>query len=178
MQFHVRDVGLTEFGRKELSLAGHGMPGLLACGEEFGPIQSLRVLSIDVSLHTTIQTDVLVETLLVLGATVRRASSNIFSTRGHARAHIAKGDTLTVCDWNGGMLPEHWRCTEQRVTVPGADGCQPFKGLNINEFSHMTVQSDMFVETLQVLGATLGWRRTTSSASRVTLRLVVGRLAL
>ena len=91
----VKEMGLTEFGRKEPSSAEPGMPGLLAFREEFGLVLSLRGLSIDVSVHTTTQTDVLVETLQVLGATVRWASCNIFSIQDHVAAGIAKAATAT-----------------------------------------------------------------------------------
>merc|ERR1712107_128590 len=115
--------GLAEFGRKELSLAEHEMPGLMACRKEFGPAQPFKGLNINGSLHMTIQTGVLIETLQALGATVRWASCNIFSTQDHAAAGIAKAGTATVFAWKGETLPEYWWCTEQMLTVPGADGC-------------------------------------------------------
>jgi len=110
-------------GRKELSLAEHEMPGLMACRKEFGPAQPFKGLNINGSLHMTIQTGVLIETLQALGATVRWASCNIFSTQDHAAAGIAKAGTATVFAWKGETLPEYWWCTEQMLTVPGADGC-------------------------------------------------------
>merc|ERR1719322_1056284 len=116
-------MGLAEFGRKELSLAEHEMPGLMACRKEFGPAQPFKGLNINGSLHMTIQTGVLIETLQALGATVRWASCNIFSTQDHAAAGIAKAGTATVFAWKGETLPEYWWCTEQMLTVPGADGC-------------------------------------------------------
>jgi len=119
----VKDMGLAEFGRKELSLAEHEMPGLMACRAEFGPAQPFKGLNINGSLHMTIQTGVLIETLQALGATVRWASCNIFSTQDHAAAGIAKAGTATVFAWKGETLPEYWWCTEQMLTVPGADGC-------------------------------------------------------
>jgi len=119
----VKDMGLAEFGRKELSLAEHEMPGLMACRKEFGPAQPFKGLNINGSLHMTIQTGVLIETLQALGATVRWASCNIFSTQDHAAAGIAKAGTATVFAWKGETLPEYWWCTEQMLTVPGADGC-------------------------------------------------------
>merc|ERR1711971_662959 len=110
-------------GRKELSLAEHEMPGLMAARTEFGPAQPFKGLNINGSLHMTIQTGVLIETLAALGATVRWASCNIFSTQDHAAAAIAKKGTATVFAWKGETLPEYWWCTEQMMLVPGADGC-------------------------------------------------------
>jgi len=119
----VKDMGLAEFGRKELTLADHEMPGLMAARTEFGPSQPFKGLNINGSLHMTIQTGVLIETLAVLGAKVRWCSCNIFSTQDHAAAAIAKAGTSTVFAWKGETLPEYWWCTEQMMTVPGADGC-------------------------------------------------------
>jgi len=98
-------------------------PGLMAARVEFGPAQPFKGLNINGSLHMTIQTGVLIETLAALGATVRWASCNIFSTQDHAAAAIAKAGTATVFAWKGETLPEYWWCTEQMMQVPGADGC-------------------------------------------------------
>merc|ERR1712190_66509 len=119
----VKDMGLAEFGRKELTLAEHEMPGLMAARKEFGPEKPFKGLNISGSLHMTIQTGVLIETLVELGASVRWASCNIFSTQDHAAAAIAKAGTATVFAWKGETLEEYWWCTEQMMTVPGADGC-------------------------------------------------------
>merc|ERR1712165_656515 len=115
--------GLAEFGRKELTLAEHEMPGLMNCRKEFGSSQPFKGLNINGSLHMTIQTGVLIETLAAMGAKVRWCSCNIFSTQDHAAAAIAKAGTSTVFAWKGETLPEYWWCTEQMMTVPGADGC-------------------------------------------------------
>merc|ERR1711937_1088902 len=115
--------GLAEFGRKELSLAEHEMPGLMAARKEFGPAQPLKGARITGSLHMTIQTAVLIETLEAMGATVRWCSCNIFSTQDHAAAAVAKRGTCTVFAWKGETLAEYWWCTEQMMTVPGKDGC-------------------------------------------------------
>jgi len=114
---------LAEFGRKELKLAEHEMPGLMNCRKEYGASQPFKGLNINGSLHMTIQTGVLIETLAVMGAKVRWCSCNIFSTQDHAAAAIAKAGTSTVFAWKGETLPEYWWCTEQMMTVPGADGC-------------------------------------------------------
>jgi adenosylhomocysteinase len=119
----VKDMGLAEFGRKELTLAVHEMPGLMSARKEYGPGQPFKGMNINGSLHMTIQTGVLIETLAALGAKVRWASCNIFSTQDHAAAAIAKAGTSTVFAWKGETLPEYWWCTEQMMTVPGADGC-------------------------------------------------------
>merc|ERR1711963_1130181 len=95
----------------------------MAARKEFGPGQPLKGLNINGSLHMTIQTGVLIETLAALGAKVRWASCNIFSTQDHAAAGIAKAGTSTVFAWKGETLEEYWWCTEQMMTVPGADGC-------------------------------------------------------
>merc|ERR1712182_33552 len=118
----VKDMGLAEFGRKELNIAEHEMPGLMACRKEFGPAQPFKGLDINGSLHMTIQTGVLIETLAELGAKVRWCSCNIFSTQDHAAAAIAKAGTSTVFAWKGETLEEYWWCTEQMLTWPGADG--------------------------------------------------------
>merc|ERR1712023_352452 len=103
--------------------AEHEMPGLMACRKEFGPAQPFKGMNISGSLHMTIQTAVLIETLHALGAKVRWCSCNIFSTQDHAAAAIAKAGTATVFAWKGETLPEYWWCTEQMITVPGEDGC-------------------------------------------------------
>merc|ERR1712113_757594 len=113
----------ADFGRKEIILAEHEMPGLMACREEYGAEQPLKGANISGSLHMTIQTAVLIETLKALGANVRWCSCNIFSTQDQAAAAIAKAGTSTVFAWKGETLEEYWWCTEQMMTVPGADGC-------------------------------------------------------
>jgi adenosylhomocysteinase len=118
----VKDLGLAEFGRKELTLAEHEMPGLMACRKEFGPSKPFAGVNISGSLHMTVQTAVLIETLTALGAKVRWCSCNIFSTQDHAAAAIAKAGTATVFAWKGETLPEYWWCTEQMLTWPGKDG--------------------------------------------------------
>ena len=104
----VKDMGLAEFGRKELTLAEHEMPGLMAARKEYGPGQPFKGLNINGSLYMTIQTGVLIETLAALGAKVRWCSCNIFSTQDHAAAAIAKANTATVFAWKGETLQEYW----------------------------------------------------------------------
>jgi len=118
----VKDMGLAEFGRKELTLAEHEMPGLMAVRSEFGAKQGFKGLNVSGSLHMTIQTGVLIETMAAMGAKVRWCSCNIFSTQDHAAAAIAKAGTASVFAWKGETLAEYWWCTEQMLTWPGADG--------------------------------------------------------
>ena len=127
--FKVADLGLAEFGRKEIRLAEHEMPGLMAMREEFGPSKPLAGARIIGSLHMTIQTAVLIETLVELGAKVRWVSCNIFSTQDHAAAAVAVGPNGTVeapagvpvFAWKGETLPEYWWCTEQAVNWPAGE---------------------------------------------------------
>merc|ERR1711927_122517 len=98
------------------------MPGLMAARTEFGPAQPFKGMNISGSLHMTIQTAVLIETLHALGAKVRWCSCNIFSTQDHAAAAVAKAGTSVVFAWKGETLPEYWWCTEQMLTWPGCDG--------------------------------------------------------
>jgi len=117
----VADMSLAEFGRKELDLAEVEMPGLMACRSEFGASQPLKGARITGSLHMTIQTAVLIETLAALGAEVRWCSCNIFSTQDHAAAAIAAAKTSAVFAWKGESLEEYWWCTYRALVWPGSD---------------------------------------------------------
>ncbi|MFC8844096.1 adenosylhomocysteinase [Streptomyces griseoincarnatus] len=124
--FKVADLSLAAFGRKEITLAEHEMPGLMAIREEYADARPLAGARITGSLHMTVQTAVLIETLVALGAEVRWASCNIFSTQDHAAAAIAVGPDGTpdnpqgvpVFAWKGETLEEYWWCTEQALTWP------------------------------------------------------------
>jgi adenosylhomocysteinase len=128
--FKVADLSLADFGRKEIRLAEHEMPGLMAVREEYADAQPLRGARITGSLHMTIQTAVLIETLAALGAQVRWASCNIFSTQDHAAAAVAVGPEGTPEDpqgipvfaWKGETLEEYWWCTNQALAWAGDDG--------------------------------------------------------
>jgi adenosylhomocysteinase len=128
--FKVADLSLAEFGRNEIRLAEHEMPGLMKTREEFAASQPLKGAKIMGSLHMTVQTAVLIETLVALGAEVRWVSCNIFSTQDHAAAAVAVGPEGTPDDpqgvpvfaWKGETLEEYWWCTEQALTWPGGDG--------------------------------------------------------
>jgi adenosylhomocysteinase len=119
--YKVKDMSLADFGRRELDIAEVEMPGLMSCREEYGPAQPFKGARISGSLHMTIQTAVLVETLTALGADVRWCSCNIFSTQDHAAAAVAR-DSAAVFAWKGETLEEYWWCTEKMLTWPGADG--------------------------------------------------------
>jgi adenosylhomocysteinase len=119
--YKVADLSLADFGRKEIELAEHEMPGLMAMRERHGAAQPLKGARITGSLHMTIQTAVLIETLVALGAEVRWASCNIFSTQDHAAAAIAARG-IPVFAWKGETLEEYWWCTEQALRWPGEDG--------------------------------------------------------
>ncbi|NUQ35036.1 MAG: adenosylhomocysteinase [Planctomycetaceae bacterium] len=122
VDFKVADINLAEFGRKEIELAEKEMPGLMACRDEFGKSKPLAGARIMGSLHMTIQTAVLIETLEHLGADVRWCSCNIFSTQDHAAAAIAKAGRSAVFAWKGETLEEYWWCTLQALTWPDGEG--------------------------------------------------------
>ena len=128
--YKVADLSLAEWGRKEIRLAEQEMPGLMAAREEYGPEQALAGLKIMGSLHMTVQTAVLIETLVDLGADVRWVSCNIFSTQDHAAAAVAVGREGTPDDlkgipvfaWKGETLEEYWWCTDQALEWPDGSG--------------------------------------------------------
>ncbi|MGY3337881.1 adenosylhomocysteinase [Streptomyces filamentosus] len=119
--FKVADLSLAAFGRKEITLAEHEMPGLMAIRREYAETRPLAGARITGSLHMTVQTAVLIETLVALGADVRWVSCNIYSTQDHAAAAIAAAG-IPVFAWKGETLEEYWWCTEQALTWPGAEG--------------------------------------------------------
>jgi adenosylhomocysteinase len=128
--FEVADLSLAAWGRTEIELAQHEMPGLMAMRDEYGPSQPLRGARIAGSLHMTVQTAVLIETLVALGADVRWASCNIFSTQDHAAAAAVVGPEgsveeprgVPVFAWKGESLEEYWRCTERILAWPDGGG--------------------------------------------------------
>ncbi|MEV7730480.1 adenosylhomocysteinase, partial [Streptomyces sp. NPDC087917] len=119
--FKVADISLAAFGRKEITLAEHEMPGLMSIRREYAATQPLAGARITGSLHMTVQTAVLIETLVALGADVRWVSCNIYSTQDHAAAAIAAAG-IPVFAWKGETLSEYWWCTEQALTWPGHTG--------------------------------------------------------
>jgi adenosylhomocysteinase len=130
IDFAVADLELAEFGRKEIRLAEHEMPGLMSLRQEYAEARPLHGARVSGSLHMTVQTAVLIETLVSLGAEVRWASCNIFSTQDHAAAAVAVGPHGTIEEpkgvpvfaWKGESLEQYWWCTDQMLTWPGHDG--------------------------------------------------------
>ncbi len=137
--FRVADLSMAPFGRKEMLLAEHEMPGLMALRKEYGEAKPLAGARISGSLHMTIQTAVLIETLTALGAEVRWASCNIFSTQDHAAAAVVVGPNGTPEDpqgvpvfaWKGETLEEYWWCTDQMMTWPDAADGTKYDGPNM-----------------------------------------------
>ncbi|HLM95685.1 MAG TPA: adenosylhomocysteinase, partial [Acidimicrobiales bacterium] len=130
LPYKVADLSLAEYGRKEIELAEHEMPGLMAMRAEYGGTKPLKGARITGSLHMTVQTAVLIETLVALGARVRWASCNIFSTQDHAAAAVVVGPDGTpeepngvpVFAWKGESLEDYWWCTEEALTWDDAEG--------------------------------------------------------
>jgi adenosylhomocysteinase len=120
-EYKVADMSLAEWGRKEITIAEYEMPGLMSIRKKYAPGKPLKGVRVTGSLHMTIQTAVLIETLVDLGASVRWASCNIFSTQDHAAAAIAAAG-VPVFAWKGESLEEYWDCTAQAVTHPGGKG--------------------------------------------------------
>jgi adenosylhomocysteinase len=123
LPYKVRDISLAEFGRKAIGMSEHEMPGLMATREKYGKTKPLAGVRITGSLHMTIETAILIETLVALGADVRWASCNIFSTQDHAAAAIA-ATGVPVFAWKGETLEEYWWCTKMALTFPGGKGPQ------------------------------------------------------
>ena len=122
LPYKVKDLSLAEWGLKEMQLSENEMPGLMAVREKYGPSKPLNGLKVTGSLHMTIQTAMLIDTLYELGADLRWASCNIFSTQDHAAAAVAKKDIAKVFAWKGETLEEYWSCTEQALTWPDGSG--------------------------------------------------------
>src|SRR6187399_236130 len=152
MDFKVADISLADFGRTEIQLAEHEMPGLMAMRERYGDAKPLSGAKVAGSLHMTIQTAVLIETLVALGAEVRWASCNIFSTQDHAAAAVVVGPNGTVDDpqgvpvfaWKGETLEEYWWCTQQILDWPGEAGANMIldDGGDATMLVHLGVQAE------------------------------------
>ncbi|MGZ5567230.1 MAG: adenosylhomocysteinase, partial [Limisphaerales bacterium] len=121
--FKVRDMSLAEYGRKAIDISEHEMPGLMSIRNKYAKSKPLKGVRITGSLHMTIETAVLIETLDALGASVRWASCNIFSTQDHAAAAIAKAGS-PVFAWKGETLEEYWDCTFEALAHPNGKGPQ------------------------------------------------------
>ena len=123
LNYKVADIKLADFGRKEIEIAEKEMPGLMSIRKKFGPSKPLEGVRVMGSLHMTVQTAVLIETLVELGANVRWASCNIFSTQDHAAAAIAAAG-IPVFAWKGETLEEYWWCTKEALSFPDDKGPQ------------------------------------------------------
>src|SRR5213082_1020161 len=176
LEFKVKDLSLAEWGRKEILLAEQEMPGLMAVREEYASQQPLKGLRIMGSLHMTIQTAVLAETLAALGAEVRWCSCNIFSTQDHAAAALAVGPKgtpenpagISVFAWKGETLEEYWWCTERALDFGNGQGPQQIvddggdatllihKGVEFEKAGKVpspdTTDNEEFKEVLALLG--------------------------
>jgi adenosylhomocysteinase len=122
LPYKVADISEAELGHKEMALSENEMPGLMAVREKYGPRKPLKGLKVMGSLHMTIQTAMLIDTLKELGADIRWASCNIFSTQDHAAAAVAEKGAAAVFAWKGETLPEYWWCTEQALIWPDGSG--------------------------------------------------------
>ncbi|MBQ9407759.1 MAG: adenosylhomocysteinase, partial [Desulfovibrio sp.] len=120
--YKVADITLADFGKKEMQLSEREMPGLMECIKKYGPRKPLRGFKVTGSLHMTIQTAMLIKTLHSLGASIRWASCNIFSTQDHAAAAVAAQGLARVFAWKGESLEDYWWCTEMALTWPDGSG--------------------------------------------------------
>ena len=182
--FKVADLSLAEWGRKEIRLAEHEMPGLMAMRAEYGPSQPLTGARITGSLHMTIQTAVLIETLVALGAQVRWASCNIFSTQDYAAAAVVVGPDGTKDDptgvpvfaWKGETLEEYWWCTEAALTWPDAHGQDRGPNMIVDDGGDATLLIHRGVE-FEAAGEVPDPRSADSEEYEVVLRLLQTSLA-
>ena len=166
LPYKVADISLADWGRKEIEIAEHEMPGLMAIREKYAAEKPLDGVRVSGSLHMTIQTAVLIETLVALGADVRWASCNIFSTQDQAAAAIAKAG-VPVFAWKGETLEEYWWCTRQALTWPNGDGPELIvddggdatllihKGLDLDNGDESWVNSDSESEEEGIIKALL-----------------------
>jgi adenosylhomocysteinase len=184
LDFKVADLKLHEFGRHEIRLAEHEMPGLMATRQEFAESAPLKGARITGSLHMTVQTAVLIETLVALGADVRWCSCNIFSTQDHAAAAVVVGPDGTPEDprgvpvfaWKGESLPEYWWCTEQALSWPGNDGTPPTPNMILDDGGDATLLVHKGTEYEQV-GAVPDPASAESEEFRVVLELLARSLS-
>jgi adenosylhomocysteinase len=185
MDFHVADLSLAAFGRIEIGLAEHEMPGLMAMRERYGDSKPLAGARIAGSLHMTVQTAVLIETLTALGAEVRWASCNIFSTQDHAAAAVVVGPDGTPDDprgvsvfaWKGESLSEYWQCTEKILTWPTVEGDAGANGPNmiLDDGGDATMLVHLGVE-YEKEGAVPSPESTTNAELREVLRVLTRTL--
>src|SRR4051794_15897396 len=185
MDFKVADLGLADYGRTEITLAEHEMPGLMAMRERYAGSRPLAGARIAGSLHMTVQTAVLIETLVTLGADVRWASCNIFSTQDHAAAAVAVGPEGTpeapagvpVFAWKGETLEEYWWCTQQILSWPaGAEGGQRGPNMILDDGGDATLLVHLGVQA-EKDGAAPDPASATSAEQRVIYQVLTEALA-
>ncbi len=184
MDFKVADLSLADFGRTEITLAEHEMPGLMAMRERYAASAPLRGARIAGSLHMTVQTAVLIETLVALGAEVRWASCNIFSTQDHAAAAAAVGPEGTpenpagvpVFAWKGETLEEYWWCTQQILRWPDVEGQAQFANMILDDGGDATMLVHMGVEA-EKAGTAPDLATATSAEQRVVCDVIARSLA-
>ena len=155
LPYKVADMSLAEFGRKEIEIAEHEMPGLMALRQKYAAQKPLKGARITGSLHMTIQTAVLIETLVALGADVRWASCNIFSTQDHAAAAIA-ATGVPVFAWKGETLEEYWWCTDMALRFPDGKGPEQMivdDGGDASLLVHMGYRAENDAETINRKGS-------------------------
>jgi len=178
--YQVADITLADFGRKEIDLAEVEMPGLMACRAEFGGEKAvLAGARIAGSLHMTVQTAVLIETLQALGAEVRWCSCNIFSTQDHAAAAIAQARTAAVFAWKGESLEEYWECTLKAVTWPTDDGKYFGPDMIVDDGGDMTLLIHEGVKAekaFEATGAKPDLATATNEEHRIILSILIRQL--
>jgi adenosylhomocysteinase len=174
----VADISLADYGRKDIELAEVEMPGLMACRAEYGPANPFGGARISGSLHMTIQTAVLIETLKSLGGDIRWCSCNIFSTQDHAAAAIARDESAAVFAWKGETLEEYWECTLNAVTWPEDDGKGHGPDLIVDDGGDMTliIHEGKKAEDLFVKDGTLPDPSSTDNAEFKIVLTILRRL--
>jgi len=176
--YKVADISLADYGRKEIEIAEVEMPGLMACRTEYGPSKLFNNARISGSLHMTVQTAVLIETLKALNSDIRWCSCNIFSTQDHAAAAIARDESAAVFAWKGESLEEYWECTLNAVTWPEDDGkgCGP--DLIVDDGGDLTllIHEGKKAEDLFLKDGTLPDPSTTDNAEFKIVLTIIKRL--
>uniref|UniRef100_A0A6T6GTJ7 Adenosylhomocysteinase n=1 Tax=Craspedostauros australis TaxID=1486917 RepID=A0A6T6GTJ7_9STRA len=176
--YKVADISLADYGRKDIELAEVEMPGLMACRSEYGPSSPFKDARISGSLHMTIQTAVLIETLKNLGGDIRWCSCNIFSTQDHAAAAIARDESAAVFAWKGESLEEYWECTLNALTWSEDDGKGHGPDLIVDDGGDMTllIHEGKKAEDLFLKDGTLPDPTTTDNAEFKIVLTIIKRL--
>mmetsp|Transcript_1304 Transcript_1304/g.1746 ORF Transcript_1304/g.1746 Transcript_1304/m.1746 type:complete len:483 (-) Transcript_1304:52-1500(-) len=176
--YKVADISLADYGRKDIELAEVEMPGLMACRTEYGAAAPLKAARISGSLHMTIQTAVLIETLKELGGDIRWCSCNIFSTQDHAAAAIARDESAAIFAWKGESLEEYWECTLNAITWPADDGKGHGPDLIVDDGGDMTllIHEGKKAEDLFLKDGTLPDPTTTDNAEFKIVLTIVKRI--